>query len=104
MDIHAYEIRTQNAASGTWSINTPDIKSGICHHIILASNASDLTFDFKLIDDKSNVAYDTIRREKTATFVLDDEVILPMKGIYTARLYNASSDGTFSGRLMIRDQ
>lgn len=104
MDIHAYEITSQNAVSGIWSSNTPDIKSGICYQIILASNASNLTFDFKLIDDKSNVAYDTIRREKTATFVLDDEVILPMKGIYTARVYNASSDGTFSGRLMIRDQ
>lgn len=103
MDIHVYEITSQNAVSGTWSANTLDIKSGICHHILLVSNASDLTFDFKLIDDKSNVAYDTIRREKTATFVLDDEVTLPMRGIYTARVYNASSDGAFSGRLMISD-
>lgn len=104
MDIHAYEITTQNAAAGTWSANTSRIQSGICHQIILASNASDLTFDLKLIDDKSNVVYDTIRREKTATFVLDDEVCLPMKGIYTVTVYNASSDGTFSGRLLIRDQ
>lgn len=104
MDIHAYEITSQNATSGIWSSNTPDIKSGICHHIVLAANASDLTFDFKLIDDKSNVVYDTIRREKTATFVLDDEVCIPLKGIYTARVYNASSDGTFSGRVMVRDQ
>lgn len=104
MDIHTYEINSQNASSGVWSANTLDIKSGICHQIILASTASATTFDFKLIDDKSNVVYDTIRREKTATFVLDDEITLPMHGIYTARVYNASSDGTFSGRLMIRDQ
>lgn len=104
MDIHAYEINSQNAVSGAWSSNTLDIKSGVCYQIILAANASNLTFDFKLIDEKSNVVYDTIRREKTATFVLDDEVTLPMKGIYTLRVYNASSDGTFSGRLMVRDQ
>lgn len=104
MDIHAYEITSQNAVSGIWSSNTPEIKSGICHHIFVAANASALTFDFKLIDDKSNIVYDTIRREKTATWILDDEVCLPMKGIYTARVYGASSDGTFSGRLMIRDQ
>lgn|SRR3990167_3336614 len=103
MDIYVYEIRTQNASAGTWAINTPDIKSGICKQIFLAANASDLTFDFKLIDDKSNVTYDTIRREKTATFVLDDEVELPLRGIYTLRVYNASSDGTFSGRLLIKD-
>ncbi len=103
MDIYTIEINSQNAVSGTWATNTLDIKSGICHQIIIAANASALTFDFKLIDDKSNVIYDTIRREKTATFVLDDEIVLPMKGIYTAKVYNASSDGTFSGRLMIRD-
>ena len=103
MDIYVYEIRTQNASSGTWAANTPDIKSGICQQIFLAANASDLTFDFKLIDDKSNTIYDTIRREKTATFVLDDEVNLPLRGIYTMRVYNASSDGTFSGRLLIED-
>ena len=104
MDIHVYEITSQNAVSGTWSANTLNIHSGICHQIILAANASNLTFDFKLIDDKSNVVYDTIRREKTATQVLDDEVNLPLHGIYTMRIYNASSDGTFNGRLMVRDQ
>lgn len=105
MDIHAYEITTQTASSGTWSSNTPKIASGICHQIFLATSVSNITFDFKLIDDKSNVVYDTIRREKTATMVLDDEVCLPMKGIYTARVYNASSDGvSFNGRIMVRDQ
>lgn len=104
MDIFVYEINSQSAVSGIWSVNTPEIRSGILHQIILAANASSLTFDFKLIDDRSNVVYDTIRREKTATFVLDDEIRLPVRGIYTARVYNASSDGNFSGKLVIRDQ
>ncbi len=104
MDIFVAEINSQNAVSGSWSWNTPEIRSGILHQIIIAANASALTFDFKLIDDRSNVVYDTIRREKTATFVLDDEVTLPVRGIYTARVYNASSDGRFSGKLIVRDQ
>ena len=103
MDIHVYEISSKNAASGTWSANTLDIKAGICRQILVISNASALTFDFKLVDDKGNVAYDTIRRERTATGELDDEVCLPMHGIYTMRVYNASSDGTFSGRLLVED-
>ena len=103
MDIYVYEIRTQNAVSGTWAANTFEIHSGICHQIILAATASATTFDFKLVDDKSNVAYDTQRREKTATGVLDDEIVLPVHGIYTMRVYNASSDDTFSGRLLVRD-
>ena len=103
MDIYVYEITTQSAASGTWSKNTLEIRAGICHQIILASTQSSTTFDFKLIDDKSNVAYDTQRREKTATGVLDDEIVLPVHGIYTMRVYNASSDDTFTGRLLVRD-
>lgn len=103
MDIYVYEIRTQNAVSGVWSANTLDVKAGICRQILLIANASALTFDFKLIDDKGNVSYDTVRREKTATCELDDEVCLPMHGIYTMRVYNASSDGTFSGRILVED-
>jgi hypothetical protein len=103
MDIYVYEINTQSAISGTWATNTLKIAAGILKQIILISTASSTTFDFKLIDDKNNVAYDTIRREKTATFVLDDEVELPVHGIYTMRVYNASSDDTFSGRLLVED-
>ena len=103
MDIYVYEINSKNAASGTWATNTLDIKAGILKHVVLAATASATTFDFKLIDDKSNVVYDTIRREKTATFVLDDEISMPVHGIYTMRVYNASSDDTFSGRLMVCD-
>ena len=103
MDIYVYEINSQSAVSGTWAVNTLNIRSGILRQIILAATTSSITFDFKLIDDKSNVAYDTIRREKTATFVLDDEVEIPVHGIYTMRLYNASSDDTFSGRLLVED-
>jgi hypothetical protein len=104
MDIHVYEITTQNASSGTWSANTLDIHSGICKQIFVSAR-SNVTFDFKLTDDKNNVIYDTIRREKTATFVLDDEVELPMHGVYTMRVYSSSSDGAiFNGRLLIQDQ
>lgn len=104
MDIYVYEITTQSAVSGTWSTNTQDIRGGICRQIYLAVPHSDVTFDLKLIDDKNNEVYDTIRREKTATQILDDEVSLPMHGIYTIKLYNASSDGiTFSGRLLVED-
>jgi hypothetical protein len=103
MDIYVYEINTQSAASGTWSANTLNVRAAILKQIILIATASSTTFDFKLIDDKNNVVYDTIRREKTATSVLDDEVEIPTHGIYTMRVYNASSDDTFSGRLLMRD-
>ena len=104
MDIHVYEIDSKSAASGTWSANTLDIHSGICSQIVLMASASAMTFDFKLTDEKGIVVYDTILREKTATWILYDNPELPMHGVYTMKVYNASSDGMFNGRLLIRDQ
>ena len=103
MTIHVYEITSQNAVSGTWSLNTMAIKHGVLTHILVAANASALTFEFKLIDEKSNIVYDSKRRQQTATVVLDEEVNIPLHGTYTLRVYEASSDGTFSGRMMIQD-
>jgi len=101
--IYAVVINT-NASAGIFAFNTLPIRAGICKHVLVASASSDTTFDFKIIDSDSDIVYDTERREKTATFVLDDEVNIPMAGgIYTLRLYNASTDETFTGKIMVAD-
>jgi len=104
MDIHVFEINSQGAASNTFSTNTLNIQGGICNQIYLAAHDTSVTtFELQLIDDHDNIIYDTVRREKTATGILDDEVNLPMMGIYTVKVYNASSDDLFTGRLLIMD-
>lgn len=103
MDIHAEEI-SQTAAAGTWSVNTHNIKGGICYQIVMTSATASTTFDFKITDEKSLVVYDTLSRETTATGTLEDEVRIPMRGIYTLQAYNSTRNELFTGRILIRDQ
>ena len=101
MLLHPIEI-DQNASSGTWSINTTRISGGQLIQIYIKAASDTTTFDFKIIDEKDNVVYDTEFFGKTATGVLNDmEIALPMLGKYTLTLYNASADENFKGRLII---
>jgi len=98
--IHVFEITTQGAASGTWSLNTLPL-NGIVRQIVLLSADTTVTFEFQVIDEKSNIIYDTKIRETTPTGVLNDEVALPVRGICTLKVYEASSDASFTGRLLM---
>ena len=99
-----YEIPiSKTASAGVWTLNTHNIQAGLLKHILVASALSTTTFDFKLIDPANNVVYDTDRREKTALFTLDDEVDIPVRGIHTLQVYNADSDDTFTGKLMVQE-
>ena len=102
MNIYAIDI-SQTASSGTWSTNTLKIAGGILRNILVKAATSTTTFDFKIIDEKDNIIYDTSRNEKTATGILDDSVRIAMKGKYTLTVYNSSADELFTGRLMIQE-
>jgi hypothetical protein len=103
MDIYVFELSSKAVASGVWSGNTLKIPSGILRQIVLQAPGSGVTFDLKITDDRSHTVYDTALREKTATGFLIDEVQIPVKGVYTIRIYGATSDGAYNGRLLVRD-
>ena len=100
--IYAFEVSAQAASTGTWSLNTHYL-DGIIGHIFIAAVNTTTSFDLQLIDEKSNIVYDTVRREKSAYGILDDEIYLPARGIYTIKVYDAHSDDRFSGRLMLTE-
>lgn len=100
MDFYPVEI-SQTTSSGTWSFNTLKISAGLCKEIYVKSATAATTFDFKMVDDKSNIIYDTAELEKTATGKLYDFRGIPMRGIYTLTVHNSSADEAFTGRLLI---
>lgn len=105
MDIHLVEI-SQTASSGEWSFNTLNIRpAGICKEIYIKAATATTTFDFKMVDEKSNIVYDTLEMNadepKTATGKLYDFTQIPMRGVYTLTVYNSSADEAFTGRLLI---
>ena len=103
MDIHVEPLSIE-VSSGTGSTNTHNIHSGLLHQIVIASADTTTTYDFKLVDEDSLKVYDSVRRETTSgDGVLEDTPVIPFHGIYTATIYNASSDDTFTTRLLVRD-
>jgi len=102
MKVYAIDIEA-TASSGTWAVNTLNIAGGRLRNIFVRAASSDTTFDFKIIDEKDNAVYDTERAEKTATGVLDDSVLIVLKGKYTLQVYNSSADEDFVARLMVEE-
>ena len=103
MTIYPIQV-SKTTVAGTVSWNTLDIPAGIMSHVCLHSADGTTTFDFDMTDADGLIVYDTDRRDKTAIHYLDDdEVHVPLTGIYTCRIYNASSDQTFTGRIMVEE-
>lgn len=99
-----YTVKISNiASSGTFSVNTLPIAGGIVRQIYIKSTLSDTTFDFKITSPESNVIYDTAEEEKTATNILNVRLRLPIIGINTLTVYNASNlTDTFTGIIVIQ--
>lgn len=91
----------ETASTGTWSKNTLNVTSGVTKQIYLKSNSTDTTFDFKMIDNKDNIVYDTYEIGESATNILNKFVEIPMVGVYTLTVYNSSADETFTGRIIV---
>ena len=99
-----YPIVINQTAGGTsFSFNTHPIIGGLCHQVYLAAALSDTTFEFRMTDADNHIVYDTSRRGGPAEGVLDEEVVIPMQGIYTLKLYNASTAEKFTGKIIIRE-
>ncbi len=101
MLIYAIEI-SQTASSGSWSFNTPFINNGLLKQIIVKSATGTTTFDFSLTDNLGHKPFDTTERE-SQTGKLNEMVEMPLKGMYTVAVDNASEDEAFTGRLMIQE-
>ena len=99
-----YTIKLSNtASSGTFSVNSLPIAGGIVRQIYIKSATASTTFDFKITSPESNVIYDTVEEEKTATNILNVRLRLPIMGINTLTVYNASKlTDTFTGIIVIQ--
>lgn len=99
MVIYPVEI-LQTAVSGKWSVNTVKFASAVLKQIVVEAASSTTTFGFTLTDEKNLTVYTT---DTKATGKLREEVNIPLKGIYTMAVADASADNAFTGRLMVME-
>lgn len=103
MLFHPIEI-SKTASSGAWSFNTDKISMGIIRQIVIKAATDTTTFDFYLLDDKSNYVYDTRTRGMTPTGTLNELLQLPVRGIYTVGVVSSFVlDEEFTGRIMVQE-
>jgi len=88
-------------ASGTYAFNTLNIDAAILSQIVIKAATATTTFDVKIEDPKDVVIFLT---DTKATGTLRRELVVPLKGIHTVTILNASADETFTGKIMIREE
>lgn len=95
--IHSAQ-QTLTASSGSASGNTSSL-TGILRQLLVNPATSTTTYDVSITNDQSVVILERL----TETGTLNEEFALPLKGIYTVALVNASVDEAFTIQLVLEE-
>lgn len=99
----------QTASSGAWTFNTVEFTeaaNAYLTQILVIAASADTTFDFYIQDNHKDarLVYDTRTDGSDATGTLRDPVNIPLVGIYTIGVINASADEVFTGLLTVKER
>jgi len=93
------EIILGATAAGVFSANTNDI-SGILGELLIQPTTGTTVFDVSVINNKGLIIY----KRTSNTGDLAEELRIPLRGIYTVLIDNATADEAFIIQLMIQNQ
>jgi hypothetical protein len=101
MSVGIYEIADSSGttASGYWSANTIKIVGALLKHVFVDFGDTSTWFEFKLTDNRNR---DIIYLNSCNT-VLNRSYDVPLRGIYTYTISNATSDTAFKIRIASQD-
>lgn len=94
------EVLTGTTASGDLSINTSKHVYGLLREILIKPTSALTTYNFKITNQNSLIMYE----EMSLTGEMSFEVALPIKGVNTFAIDNASKDELFTLQLSISEQ
>ncbi len=92
-------VKSGTASSGSFSVNS-DYMRGMTALIYVKAASSSTTFDFKIIDSGDRI----VRHYQDEEGVLRDIDPLPVFGIYTFTVENASVDEKFDIFIRVREK
>lgn len=101
MSVQIYEMAQSSGttASGYWAGNTLRIGGAVLKHVYVDFGNTDTQFEFKLIDNKDRwLVY-----LNSCDTILNRNYDLPVNGIYTVIISNATADTAFKLRLAAQD-
>ena len=83
-------VKSVTVAAGIWSGNTQKVM-GILLHVVVQATTETTTFDFSLTDEDGIVIKEWVGN----TDELNREVFIPLAGVYTLSIANASANEVF---------
>lgn len=101
MSVQIYEMADSSGttASGYWAANTLRIRDGLLKHLFIDFENTTTRFEVKLIDDRNRQIIYLINNNT----ILNKTYDLPVRGIYTLIVSNATADTQFKVRLAVQD-
>jgi len=91
------EILSVTASSGSASINTNRFLNGLLREVISSPATSDTVYDITITSPEERIIYETLSQSGD----LADEVVIPVRGIQTVSIANATVDEVFSINLVV---
>ena len=101
MSIQIYEMANTGGttASGYFAVNTVKISGALLKHVFVDFGDTSCDFEFRMIDNNDrNIIY-----INSADTVLNRSYDIPVKGIYTVIVSNATADANFKLRVAAQD-
>ena len=99
MLVHKHRISI-TPSSGTGSANTLKFSGAELSQVFARATSTTTNYDLLLEDEDG----DTIYEAKNVEYEYrDDDVDLPLRGIYTIRIQNASTDESIVAKLMVNE-
>lgn len=87
------------ASGGTFSVNTHHLVGGVLRNILIKAATASTIFDVAIVDEDSYTIY-----ERTSETGVTSEITkIPVRGIYTVTISNATVDETFTIKLMTEE-
>lgn len=101
MSVQIYEMAVSSGItqSGYWATNTLNIRDGLLKHLFVDYGNTAVNFGVVLTDNKNR---NVVNLSNISTN-LNRSYDLPMRGIYTLAITNASVDTNFLVRLAVQD-
>jgi len=90
------EYIVETPSTGEFSTNTIRLE-GVCRQIVIEPVTSTTAYEFQIIDDRDIVIFET----DTETGNYPELTTLPMYGIYTVKIFNATVDEEFKLQLIL---
>jgi len=96
--VHQERPISVNVQSGSWIGNTISIR-GLLKQIVIHPVSDSTMYDFSLTNNMDEIVY----KRTDVSGELNEELDLPVTGVYTMQISNSTTDGSFNVLLSIRE-